>query len=61
MIVNFPKCGEPSSWNGNEWRPFCSRRCKLVDLGAWISEEYVIDDRDLTGEDSEKEMEVEEE
>lgn len=24
------------------YRPFCSRRCKLVDLGKWLSEEYRI-------------------
>jgi endogenous inhibitor of DNA gyrase (YacG/DUF329 family) len=29
-------------WQGNEWRPFCSERCKLIDLGAWASEEYRI-------------------
>lgn len=24
----------------NPWRPFCSERCKMIDLGAWSSEEY---------------------
>jgi endogenous inhibitor of DNA gyrase (YacG/DUF329 family) len=24
----------------NRWRPFCSERCKMIDLGAWASEEY---------------------
>jgi uncharacterized protein len=24
------------------WRPFCSRHCKLVDLGRWLNEEYRI-------------------
>ncbi len=24
------------------WRPFCSRRCKLVDLGKWLNEEYRV-------------------
>ncbi|MGI6680751.1 MAG: DNA gyrase inhibitor YacG [Bdellovibrionota bacterium] len=24
------------------WLPFCSKRCKLIDLGAWASEKYVI-------------------
>ena len=24
------------------WRPFCSQRCKQVDLGAWLSESYRI-------------------
>jgi len=33
----------------NVWRPFCSERCKLIDLGAWASERYrvpVIEDKD---------------
>ncbi len=24
------------------YRPFCSRRCKLIDLGKWLNEEYRI-------------------
>ena len=35
-----PRCGEPSTWEGNEFRPFCSERCKLIDLGAWANDEY---------------------
>ena len=33
----------------NAWRPFCSERCKLIDLGAWASERYrvpVVEDKD---------------
>jgi endogenous inhibitor of DNA gyrase (YacG/DUF329 family) len=26
----------------SEWAPFCSERCKLIDLGNWASEKYVI-------------------
>ena len=25
-----------------EWRPFCSERCKMADLGRWLGEEYRI-------------------
>ncbi|MDR1890547.1 MAG: DNA gyrase inhibitor YacG [Zoogloeaceae bacterium] len=40
-----PQCGKPSRWNsGNPWRPFCSERCKLVDLGAWANETYRVPD-----------------
>ena len=28
----------------SEWRPFCSERCKLIDLGAWFSDERSIPD-----------------
>jgi endogenous inhibitor of DNA gyrase (YacG/DUF329 family) len=27
-------------YSGNEFRPFCSERCKLLDFGAWVDEEY---------------------
>lgn len=41
-----PRCGEASNWEGNEFRPFCSERCKLIDLGAWASEEYKLPTQD---------------
>ena len=24
------------------WRPFCSERCKMADLGRWLTEEYRV-------------------
>jgi endogenous inhibitor of DNA gyrase (YacG/DUF329 family) len=26
----------------NKWRPFCSERCKMIDLGAWAAESYRV-------------------
>lgn len=41
--VRCPHCGKLSAWNpANPWRPFCSERCKQIDLGAWASESYRI-------------------
>ena len=37
-----PRCGEKSTWENNQSRPFCSERCKLIDLGAWAAEEHAI-------------------
>ena len=37
-----PTCGKPSRWMDNPFRPFCRDRCKLVDLGAWASEDYRV-------------------
>ncbi|MEW6214374.1 MAG: DNA gyrase inhibitor YacG [Nitrospirota bacterium] len=37
-----PICKNTTTWEENPWRPFCSERCKLIDLGKWISEEYRI-------------------
>lgn len=41
-----PRCGEASTWEGNQSRPFCSERCKLIDLGAWASNEYKLPTQD---------------
>jgi endogenous inhibitor of DNA gyrase (YacG/DUF329 family) len=37
-----PLCRQPTSWDGNLWRPFCSERCQLTDLGTWAAEEYRV-------------------
>ena len=38
-MVRCPQCGGESLWSAeNKYRPFCSERCKLIDLGAWASE-----------------------
>jgi len=39
--VPCPQCGKVVDWTAeNRFRPFCSERCKLIDLGAWASEAY---------------------
>lgn len=44
MKVKCPTCGKSIEYSPkNPWRPFCSERCKLIDLGAWASEDYVIE------------------
>ena len=41
--VPCPRCGGPAEFTPtNEWRPFCSERCKMIDLGAWASESYRV-------------------
>lgn len=41
--VRCPQCGGESLWSPeNPWRPFCSERCKQIDLGAWASDSYRI-------------------
>jgi len=37
-----PTCRKPVPWQGNPYRPFCSERCRLIDLGAWVDESYRI-------------------
>lgn len=53
-----PTCNKPVQWQDNPFRPFCSERCKLVDLGKWVSEEYRVPGRavpsELSGEDEDR-------
>ena len=37
-----PTCSKRIEWDDNPFRPFCSERCKLIDLGRWVSEEYRV-------------------
>lgn len=41
-----PRCGENTQWEDNASRPFCSERCKLIDLGAWANDEYRLETQD---------------
>ena len=41
-IVKCPHCGKETEFSGNEFRPFCSERFKLLDFGAWADGEYGI-------------------
>ncbi|ATE58566.1 DNA gyrase inhibitor YacG [Thauera sinica] len=41
--VRCPTCGKDVEWKPeNRFRPFCSERCKQIDLGAWASEAYRV-------------------
>jgi endogenous inhibitor of DNA gyrase (YacG/DUF329 family) len=43
MIVDCPQCHKKTEWDkANPYRPFCSERCKKIDLGAWAEESYII-------------------
>ena len=37
-----PTCGRPTSWKDNPHRPFCSERCRLVDLEGWLTGRYIV-------------------
>lgn len=42
-IVPCPICGKPALFSPeNRFRPFCSERCRLIDLGQWATESYRI-------------------
>lgn len=43
LTVDCPTCGAPVEWTEKSaFRPFCSDRCKLIDLGAWADESHRI-------------------
>ena len=56
-IVACPACGKSTAFTANNrWRPFCSERCRVSDLGAWATESYKIpaeeaDDDNLAPDD----------
>jgi len=58
--VNCPRCAKLVRWGPESpFRPFCSERCKMIDLGAWASEEYRVavkrkgEDPDTNSDESE--------
>jgi uncharacterized protein len=54
--VPCPRCGARHEWSDNPWRPFCSERCKVIDLGGWLSEENAIpgEAAEISGADAPK-------
>ncbi|MDP1864196.1 MAG: DNA gyrase inhibitor YacG [Thiobacillus sp.] len=53
VVVACPTCSAAVSWTTeNRWRPFCSERCKLIDLGQWASEKYRVPAEEQEPEDA---------
>jgi len=40
LVVRCPRCSNRGTWFRTSWGPFCSERCRLIDLGQWLSEEH---------------------
>ena len=54
-IIYCPTCGKQLKWDKtNPYRPFCSERCKLIDLGEWASESHRIPGEPVPQEDEDK-------
>jgi len=44
-MVKCPTCRREVEWSpASQYRPFCSDRCRLVDMGAWLTEQHRIPD-----------------
>lgn len=63
MEVLCPKCKKRTPYEENPFRPFCSKRCQMIDLGAWANEEYRVRSReqDPSAQELENEVDSEEE
>jgi len=53
-IVTCPHCGKDVVWSQevSPYRPFCSERCRLIDLGQWATESYSIPVKENSSEDN---------
>lgn len=46
-LTSCPICDKPALWTEeNPYRPFCSKRCQLIDLGEWAKGSYEISEDD---------------
>ena len=52
MKVRCPICKKEVIWEKSPYRPFCSERCKLIDLGQWAMERYRISDPEGTADEA---------
>jgi uncharacterized protein len=48
--VKCPTCQREIDWSQSPYRPFCSERCRLIDLGAWLTEKHAIAGEPATDE-----------
>jgi uncharacterized protein len=42
LRVACPTCKKKGDWSAGQYEPFCSHRCKLIDLGKWLGGEHAI-------------------
>jgi len=51
MQITCRICKKKTTWEENPYRPFCSARCKTIDLGSWASEDYRVEGKKEEEED----------
>lgn len=57
--IKCPTCGTQVEWRAeNRFRPFCSERCKNIDLGAWSSGQYALPDAPESASDVESDPDL---
>ncbi len=62
LAINCPICKKKFDYYSSQFRPFCSERCKQVDLGHWIQESYTVAGEKLKSDENAalRELEAEE-
>lgn len=56
--VRCPRCGKEVDWEGNPFRPFCSDRCRMIDLGKWMEGNYIIPGESPDGKELDEEEDL---
>lgn len=54
LSVKCPQCKKEFNYYSSEFRPFCSEKCRLIDLGQWLSESYSVPAQKMTPEEAEQ-------
>ncbi len=52
--IKCPICKKEVGWEETPTRPFCSERCRLIDLGSWASGEYCVPGREVLNENEDE-------
>jgi uncharacterized protein len=52
LQVECPTCKKKFNYYSSEFRPFCCEKCRLIDLGQWLTESYSVPVQKLTEEEA---------
>jgi len=53
LEVSCPRCKKKFNYHSSDFRPFCSEKCRLIDLGQWLNETYTVPASKITPEEAE--------
>ncbi|GAB4010402.1 MAG: DNA gyrase inhibitor YacG [Bdellovibrio sp.] len=42
LVVKCPYCKTEFEYQSSQFRPFCSEKCRMIDLGMWLTENYKV-------------------
>ena len=48
LVVKCPHCKKSFKYYTSDFRPFCSDKCKMIDMGHWFDESYVVEGKSNT-------------